>query len=186
MRLTEQGKCAILLVKFVSKLPEYYCKSKKENTQPTMKNKQKPVLFVVLTVLQTAFIWCNSVLPPQESGALSGGVMQFVTNLLPVEEFIEPETLHHLIRKAGHFTEFLILSLLYCMLRRHMPEKFRNQCMLLAPFAGLLTAVIDEFIQSFTGRGSLVSDVLIDFSGVMTAVILFFIFSNTKVGQHDS
>ena len=64
----------------------------------------------------------NADLMMRKSGALSGGVMQFVTNLLPVEELIEPETLHHLIRKAGHFTEFLILSLLYCVFQRHMPE----------------------------------------------------------------
>ena len=36
----------------------------------------------------------------------------------------------------------------------------------------LFTAVTDEFIQSFTGRGSSVRDVMLDFSGALTGILL--------------
>ena len=39
-------------------------------------------------------------------------------------------------------------------------------------FCLLSTAVVDEFIQSFTGRTSNVKDILIDFSGAVVGVLL--------------
>lgn len=111
----------------------------------------------------------------QDSGALSGGIVLFLRNIFDPNGRLDPELLHYIIRKLAHFSEFFLLSCFYLLLRRQLSEIYRTRCTLLAPFAGLLTAVIDEFIQSFSGRGSLVSDVLIDFCGVMTAVLLFWL-----------
>jgi len=42
-------------------------------------------------------------------------------------------------------------------------------------FGTLLAAVTDEFIQSFTGRGSSVRDVVLDFCGALTGMLLTFL-----------
>ena len=39
-------------------------------------------------------------------------------------------------------------------------------------FAGLAVAVTDETIQIFSGRGSQVLDVVLDFSGALTGILL--------------
>lgn len=140
------------------------------------KNRKKWLLFVLL-ILQTALIFGNSMVSAQDSGALSGGIMLFLRKILDPSGRLDPELLHYIIRKLAHFSEFFLLSCFYLLLRRQLPEIYRARCTLLAPFGGLLTAVMDEFIQSFSGRGSLVSDVLIDFGGVMTAVFLFWLIS---------
>ena len=138
------------------------------------KNQKKWLLFGLL-ILQTAFIFGNSMVSAQDSGALSGGIMLLLRKILDPSGRLDPELLHYVIRKLAHFSEFFLLSCLYLLLCRQLSEAYRTRCTLLAPFAGLLTAVIDEFIQSFSGRGSLVSDVLIDICGVMTAVLLFWL-----------
>ncbi len=129
-------------------------------------------LFFALIVLQSIFIWGNSFVPPDDSGAFSGGIMQFFKSFLDPSDRIDPEFFHHIVRKTAHFTEFFLLGALYTGLRAKMTEPFRKAFFLLPPFAGLLTAVLDEFIQAFTGRGSLVTDVVLDFCGVLTGVLL--------------
>lgn len=75
----------------------------------------------------------------------------------------------HYIRKLAHFCEFALLGLLLCRSFSAFGVKnFAATGYIL--FLGLLTAVIDEYIQSFSpGRGSMVKDVLLDFAGVFCA-----------------
>ncbi len=124
---------------------------------------------LILIVLQTAFIFGNSFASVEESVSISGGVTAFLKGLLDPQGHMDDELFHHLVRKVAHFTEFFILSALYALLRSLLSQPLRDKLLLLAPFAGLLTAVCDEFIQSFTGRGSVVRDVILDFFGVLTA-----------------
>lgn len=69
-----------------------------------------------------------------------------------------------LIRKLAHFIEYFILAILVFLLLRDSTVKTKD-IVIYTLFFVLCIAVIDEFIQSFVGRGSNVRDVVIDFSG---------------------
>lgn len=127
------------------------------------------LLFLTAILLQTAFIFGNSLASVEESVSISGGVTAFLKGLLDPNGRIDDELFHHLVRKTAHFTEFFVLSALYTLFRSLLSQPLQDKLFLLAPFAGILTAVCDEFIQSFTGRGSAVKDVVLDFCGVLTA-----------------
>ncbi len=72
------------------------------------------------------------------------------------------------VRKMAHFSEFLVLSVffsLFCM--TGIRQKFRY-CIIYVLFFTLLTAVTDEFLQTFAdSRGPRVADALIDLSGAV-------------------
>lgn len=124
-------------------------------------------LCVTLLICCLVFIWGNSLLP----GNLSGAISDFVGKIL---EFFfeqrepEPENGGFLLRKLAHFTEFTALGLCLCWLFG-MLGKGR-----LLPFlCGAAAACVDETIQIFVpGRGPSVRDVCIDSCGVLLGVIL--------------
>lgn len=129
-------------------------------------------LFVALIVAQTAFIWFNSLASKESSGELSSGIMMFLKGLIDPENNIDAEFLHHIVRKAAHFSEFFLLGALYVLLRSQFGERAKATCTLLAPFAVLVTAVVDEYIQLFAERGSQVSDVVLDFAGGLCGIVV--------------
>lgn len=137
------------------------------------------LLFAALIVAQTAFIWFNSMASKESSGELSSGIMLFLKGLIDPENRIDAEFLHHIVRKTAHFSEFFLLGSLYTLLRSQFSARKKEVCTFLAPFAVLTTAVTDEYIQLFTGRGSRVSDVVLDFVGglcgiLVLSVVLYF------------
>lgn len=85
---------------------------------------------------------------------------------------LEAYHLPFLIRKAAHFTEYAILSLLVW-------RGWKGHFGAIPPWWGpvivcFLYACTDEFHQSFVpGRGAAFSDVLIDTSGAFVAMILW-------------
>lgn len=80
--------------------------------------------------------------------------------------------LSYLVRKAGHFTEYLILAILFLRYRKERGSLGKSAlCALLFVF---LYATSDEFHQSFVpGRGPAFSDVLIDTTGGLTGIMLY-------------
>jgi len=122
----------------------------------------------ILLVLNLCFIWGNSLLPGELSGALSDWVKDLLASLLPVGEDMPSQG--GLLRKLAHFTEFtmlgVLLSWLFGMLRRKPYWPF---------LCGFLTACIDETIQCFVpDRGPGIVDVMIDTCGVVTGMLLLF------------
>ncbi len=92
------------------------------------------------------------------------------------------ETIHHLIRKSGHFTGYGTESLLFLLgwlrtLRRSAGEallRFRLHAAALAILCTFLTASADEFHQTFLpGRTGVFSDVLLDTAGAIAAQLLW-------------
>ena len=80
--------------------------------------------------------------------------------------------LSYLVRKAGHFTEYLILAIFFLRTRKGRGSSGRSA--LYALLFVFLYASSDEFHQSFIpGRGPAFSDVLIDTAGGLTGIILF-------------
>lgn len=127
-------------------------------------------IFTLITAAFIIFIFSNSLQNADNSGAKSSKVVEILTRLsssvglhIPVSEYF--------IRKAGHFTEFMILGMLLLGTLRTYTKKLQN---IFAPlFFGLATAVSDESIQLFVqGRSSQVSDVVLDFCGMVTGLLV--------------
>ncbi len=126
----------------------------------------KRKLLIVLLVFLLAFIWGHSCMPVAASEGESSAVLELLRPLLePV--FGRENVTVHLVRKLAHFTEFFCLG---CVLALLLP--FRGRGQLLAAALALLTGLVDETIQLFSGRGSAVSDVWLDFSGAAAAIAL--------------
>ena len=130
----------------------------------TQKRKSQVRLFLLLMLIATlCFIWSNSMVGKEGSASLSRTVTAWLNGIgIPVT--------HYFVRKAAHFCEF---GLLGCelMLLLGLGSGVRLQSLSNAAFAALLTAVTDETIQIFSGRGSQVQDVVLDFSGALTGIL---------------
>ena len=125
------------------------------------------LLFVILTLLIVAFIWSNSCKSGEESGAQSGRLTRFLQGILDPTGKIPQESFHHFVRKAAHFTEFAALGLSLCGLFRAIFRDTGRAHFAMPVLLSLMVAVADEYIQLFTGRGSAVADVVLDFSGAL-------------------
>ena len=124
-------------------------------------------IVLVLFILQLVFIWGNSLLSREDSGGMSFGITAFLQRLFDPDGRLDPEVFHHYIRKAAHFTEFGLLGALAFLLRRFREDTAEQvrEISFFAPFCVLLAAVVDEYIQFFADRGSMVPDVVLDFCG---------------------
>ena len=78
-------------------------------TSKRLTKSEKKWLFAGLLVLHTAFIWSNSMVSAQDSGALSGGIVLFLRNIFDPNGRLDPELLHYIIRKLAHFSEFFLV-----------------------------------------------------------------------------
>lgn len=141
-------------------------------------------ILALLVILLTVFIWCNSAMTGEDSGDISEGITAFVYKTINSFTEITFDGLHHLIRKTAHFTEFMILGMLYCIIKSILDTKPLSLSLFFPLFCTLVTGVIDEFIQSFIdGRGSAVSDVLLDFSGAVTGIAIITAISLIKFSR---
>ena len=126
-------------------------------------------LCTALLICNLVFIWGNSLLPGEVSGAFSDWVKAILAKLFSGDA--DDSSGGGLLRKVAHFTEFAALGL--CLAWLHgMLQKGK-----LRPFLwGVLAASVDETIQRFVpDRGPSVKDVCIDSAGVLTGIILLWI-----------
>ena len=135
------------------------------------RNRRTGWLLGVLLTVTVLFIWGNSMQNGTASGETSGFVRSLLESLLgvPIDEF--------LLRKAAHFSEYALLgaesAVLLNLLRGADNRPLaRGRNLLDVPALGILTALIDETIQIFTGRGPMVADVWIDTAGFLTGFFL--------------
>ena len=151
-----------------------------------MKNKKDFIILCIITALWTSFIWYNSTISGEGSGALSQMVTEFLCDIIgevPADNF---EETHHFVRKAAHFTEFAVLGVLYTLIKNILDKKAVSSLLFFPISCTLFTAVTDEFIQSFTGRGSSVRDVMLDFAGAVTGIALAAIFTAITRRKHNA
>jgi VanZ family protein len=100
--------------------------------------------------------------------------------IVPVLHWIFPHAsrgallqMHYFIRKAGHFTEYFVLSLLILRGIRGGQHATRLAWALATIAVVACYASLDEFHQSFVpGRTAAVSDVLLDTIGGATAQVV--------------
>jgi len=134
------------------------------------------VIFGLLTLGMTAFIFYNSFQTGVESGEASGfvaSVAKKFLSFLGIEP--NPQALEHFIRKAGHFTEYFILAVFTALF---IIKSFCNKYLpALAAAYCFAVALCDEFIVQMNtiGRGPSFKDVMIDTCGALTALAIMFI-----------
>jgi len=103
----------------------------------------------------------------------SNGDMPTGKNIKTNKPTARDAKLNLFIRKNAHVFLYLILAVLVSI--AFFAHKYKGKSPLIyIMFICLLYAALDEFHQSFTGRASLVSDVLIDFSGSLIGIAVFY------------
>ena len=138
-------------------------------------------LCITLLICNLVFIWGNSLLPGEVSGAFSDWVKSILSQLFSGAP--AGPSGGGLLRKIAHFTEFAALGMclawLHGMLQKGKVRPF---------FWGVLAAAVDETIQRFVpDRGPSIRDVCIDSAGVLTGIILLEIgYVLTKPNQQIS
>ena len=135
----------------------------------TKKRKAAVAVLTVLLLANLCFIWGNSLVSRSDSHDLSVGVLGFLPGFLR-DLFPDQEQLVHIVRKAAHFTEFACLGGLSCGLLAATRAVKRH------PFfhvwaGGFFVAAIDGTIQIFTGPGSQLQDVWLDFAGFSAGLL---------------
>ena len=142
---------------------------------------RKRTICLVLIVLNVAFIWGNSLLPGQLSGAFSEKVMEVCKWMLqPILSLLGEDSVKemlpgdgmYLLRKTAHFSEYLLLGMNFSWLFLSLGETGIHR-FAMPLLAGTLTALLDETIQLSTpGRSGNLVDVWIDTAGLTLGIIL--------------
>lgn len=131
-----------------------------------IRTQKRMTLCITLLVLNLMFIWGNSLLPGEISGAISGWVKNLLSYFIPGEG--DPQTGHGLLRKIAHFIEFGCLGMILCWLVSMLRKRTWNSLIY-----SILAACADEGIQCFVpDRGPGIRDVLIDTAGAMLGMLL--------------
>lgn len=131
-----------------------------------IRTKGRMRLCVTLLALNLVFIWGNSLMPGEVSGAISQWVKDLISSLFPGGS--DPQEGHGLLRKLAHFTEFACLGFCLCWLVSMLGKR-----PWLSFVCGFLVACVDETIQRFIpDRGPSFRDVMIDTSGVVLGIVL--------------
>jgi Predicted integral membrane protein len=133
------------------------------------------ITIIVLIIATLAFIWINSSVSPTTSDSISNDVYESVESVTQAVTGSDSLT-NHIVRKAAHFIEYAVLGIELSLLLI-LIKKIRLQPIINCAFAGFATAVIDETIQIFSGRGSNIPDVWIDFAGFCSGFTIIMLFT---------
>lgn len=139
------------------------------------RQKWKIAVLTLLFALLIVFIFSNSLKSSEES---NGDSAKLASVLEPLIEMIFGEgrvSANYVVRKCAHLAEFALLGFLSMLLVRATTRYNGKKLLSVGLFVTLAVAVADEYIQTFTGRTSSVSDVLIDFSGVLIGMTVAFL-----------
>ena len=139
---------------------------------------------IIISLCFMALIFVQSALPADLSSAESGPLALFLSHLTGWDS----DTSTFLIRKAGHFSEYLLLGISFMVSvkailwrKQEQWKSFLWRYALIAWAAGTVYAVSDEFHQSFVpGRSCELRDICIDAAGVLVGVLAARIFYHYK------
>ena len=125
---------------------------------------------VTLLTVNLIFIWGNSLLPGEISGALSDWLKDLLAPLFGWEGGGSGKG--GLLRKVAHFTEFACLGVCLRWFWGMLNAK-RLKSLLFALACAFAVACIDETIQIFIPlRGPGIKDVCIDTAGALTGITI--------------
>lgn len=141
------------------------------------RTKSRQFICTALLILNVAFIWGNSMLNADVSGAFSEWVRSLLSPLFPPAG---ESSGGYWIRKAAHFSEFVCLGVLFTWFHGMLTQTFARTVSR-AFVCGSLCACIDETIQIFTpGRCASLLDVMIDSAGVVFGITMLMICQSLK------
>ncbi len=126
--------------------------------------------FIAIIIATLLFIWGQSCMSPTASKNESDTVKMLLEELFGAETPMAVFILLY-IRKIAHFTEFAMLAL-EMTLFTYLCTPRRGSDLLRCVLFGPLTAITDETIQIFSGRGSSIFDVAIDTTGYLFSFLL--------------
>lgn len=130
-----------------------------------LRTEKRMRLCITLLTLNLLFIWGNSLMPGEISGAVSDWAKGLLSSILPGSD--EAGTGGFWVRKLAHFTEFSALGLCLGWL-----FAMRNKGKIPALLWGVAAACVDETIQCFVpDRGPGIRDVCIDSAGVLFGLL---------------
>ena len=145
---------------------------------------KKKWIFIALTVMWTAVIYMFSFQSGEQSGDMSGSILETMLAFFMPSVLKQPEKLemfHLILRKCAHFTEFMILGVLSSLALKYMKH---GQKVIAGLGYCILVAALDETLQLFvSGRAGRVMDVLIDSAGAVTGIVLVSFFLVYKSRQ---
>lgn len=129
--------------------------------------KSKKILLVLLALI-LIFIWGNSLLSKEVSGAISDFIQYNIFHFANSE--VKGEVNSTPIRKLAHFMEFAALGGVWTLYLRPKKKYFLKAFALSAA-----AACMDETIQIFSHRGNSIRDVLLDSCGALFGVLIIFL-----------
>lgn len=130
-------------------------------------------LCTALLIVNIAFIWGNSLLPGEISGAISDFVKSLLESLFGAGD---GQGGGGLLRKLAHFAEFACLGMLLRWLFGMLQKAFW-----LPVVAGVAVACVDETIQIFVpNRGPHIKDVGIDTLGLALGIVIISLITHIK------
>lgn len=142
-----------------------------------MNTKYKKVVYWIILIAWMIFIFYMSNQPADVSNGQSDFVLNLVETLGINISNNYVDIAITIIRKGAHFTEYLILSLLYFNVLRMYINK--NKALIYSIGLSFIYAGTDEFHQLFVeGRAGRFTDVLIDTSGAATGSTIVLIIKN--------
>ena len=146
------------------------------------REKTAEIILASLVFLTLAFIYTNSVMPPDASAESSGRVASLIRALLPegnpLGDFLVTN-----IRKLAHFFEYAVLGGFLSVYVAIFSLKLKMTVPVSIIF-GFTAAFIDETVQIFSGRGPMIADVWIDLFGFCFSALIihlaFLVYRITK------
>ena len=151
-------------------------------TKPTSKYFATRTIHLILTIAVMLFIFVHSAMPGHVSGAESDFFVRFISGLTGVEE----ESLSFIVRKAAHFTEFMLLGICLALnvtdvLRIKGKSISLPSAWLIPWLMGTAYAVTDEIHQFFVPeRACAVTDMLIDSAGVAAGACILILINKAR------
>lgn len=129
----------------------------------TRKIKVCRAVFGVAIVLTLAFIFAQSLLPPDTSSVQSGNVAKLLAEILDVNSPVVHFAVTN-IRKIAHFTEYGVLGVWVALLFLTCESRTAAKGAVSIAF-GFGVGFFDESLQMLSGRGPTIADVWIDAAG---------------------
>ena len=142
-------------------------------------NKLLKILYVTLTI-SLVLVWGQSCISKTESRETSDIVVEWITPIDELDPGYSSETgwtyveLSTLVRKLAHVAEysavgFQVMAILLLKKKKSIYMFFN------AFFLCMMISFVDETIQLFSNRGSLVSDIWIDIAGSVLGMIMAYV-----------
>lgn len=125
------------------------------------------------------FIFSTDLFSSGNTGGIVAKIIRWIYPMISEENL---QTVHFLVRKAGHFTVYAVLAMLLIRAFRAGAElRWRRQWALFSFFIVGIYALLDEYHQTFTtSRSGSIWDSLIDLTGGACMLLVLWLLSLRK------